>query len=505
MSWNQVKNDLATAYRHAVATLAEVDSVKRWRQRHPKFVAFARRRLSREEATGLRITLIAAALAYSTALFLDVAADYLGREPLFAADVRIAHLLYAMRSDGLLRFFYVMTTFASADVVIVLALGLAALLWFRRKKTLAAALWLALIVAEGAAFVLKLLFHRARPEAFLQAVSEGSFSFPSGHATTAAVFYGFIAYLAIRSSKSWKTRFLAGAAAVVAALLVDFSRLYLGVHYLSDVLAGSLIGLSGLLFAVGVAEWLIAGGAVERPAPFTRRELLTTCAAACAAAAAVAFVIAPLRLQHRSPAPPADIGAADPASLFESGRLPRYTETLVGRPQEPANVIIVAEERCLEPDMAAAGWILADSLTFSSTERAAKAALLNREYPTAPITPSFYDTFPNDYGFEKETARKTVRSRHHARFWRTGYAIEGADVLAGTASLDTGLKWGITHMIAPDIDTERDLLVADLRKAGLVAEERLIPFVPPTLGKNFAGEAFFTNGLAALLTLKPCP
>ena len=74
----------------------------------------------------------------------------------------------------------------------------------------------------------------------------------------------------------------------------------------------------------------------------------------------------------------------------------------------------------------------------------------------------------------------------------------------GTASLDTGLKWGITHAIAPDIDTERDLFVSDTQKAGVVTEEKLIPFVSPTLGKNFSGDQFFTNGKAGFIVFSSC-
>lgn len=504
MAWSQVKDDLARAYRHSVETLADQPSMKRWRSRHPKLTSYAGRRLSLKDFTGLPLTVIAAALVYTIALFFEIAAEYLEHDPLVAVDVRIANLLYSLRSDGLLRFSYFITISAEAGVVIVLALGLTALLWYRRQRIFVLSLWLTLITAEGTMFVAKHLFQRARPDILLRAVSEDSFSFPSGHATTAAAFYGFIAYLVIRSSKSWKMRISAAASAAVIALFVDFSRLYLGVHYLSDVLAGNLVGLAGLLFAIGVTEWLIARGSAAKPAAFSRKELFITAAEALLAVSTVTFVIAPLSLAHRPSVPPKNIDGRDPLSLFQAGTLPRYTETLVGGRQEPTNIIVIAEERCLERQMASAGWDLAEGVSLASTEHIAKAALLNQEYPTAPVTPSFYNTYPNDYGFEKETDRKTIRSRHHARFWKTGYSTDAGILFAGTASLDTGIKWGITHAIAPDIDTERDILVGDLRKAGVIAEERRVPFVPPTLGKNFAGEEFFTNGEAAILTLKPC-
>ena len=118
------------------------------------------------------------------------------------------------------------------------------------------------------------------------------------------------------------------------------------------------------------------------------------------------------------------------------------------------------------------------------------------------MTPSFYDARPHDFGFEKETDAKTVRARHHARFWRTGFITASGTLFAGTVSLDTGVKWGITHTIAADIDTERSLLVSDLSQQHVVAEQQVLQLVAPAIGKNFTGDAFFTDGKAVLVTLQ---
>jgi len=131
--------------------------------------------------------------------------------------------------------------------------------------------------------------------------------------------------------------------------------------------------------------------------------------------------------------------------------------------------------------------------------------LLNEAYPTAPMTPSLYNTKPNDFGFEKQTAKNSVRVRHHARFWKTNYRTSLGMLYVGTVSLDTGIKWGgITHTIAPDIDTERNLFISELKEAGVVTQEKLVSFVPPTLGKNFSGDQFFTNGKASFLIFSSC-
>jgi undecaprenyl-diphosphatase len=86
--------------------------------------------------------------------------------------------------------------------------------------------------------ILKLCFHRPRPEAFFGLAIPATYSFPSGHALTATCFYGVLAGLLAA-----RTRPLAGKAglwalAATLAALIGLSRVYLGVHYPSDVLAG---------------------------------------------------------------------------------------------------------------------------------------------------------------------------------------------------------------------------------------------------------------------------
>lgn len=481
----------------------EYPPIQGWLHRHPRLARQLRQRLSPKSFTGLPLTLLGGTFFYVLALLLGIVEDYLSHDPLIAADVRIANLLFVVRSAEWLQIFYVLTLLAESAVVIVAAIVLSVVLWLRKQRVFVFALWLTLIFAEGVTYFGKLLFHRGRPDMLLRALSEDSFSFPSGHATTAAAFYGFLAYLIIRHCRSWKIRIATIATTALLIIAVDISRLYLGVHYLSDVLAGNLVGIAALLFAVAVTEWLIAERRVAASGAF-RWSWIAVAAASILIAVWVVLKIAPLPSVQRVAIPERRIGSEDALPLFQNGTLSRYTETLIGTTQEPVNIIILAPKDCFTTEMARSEWVLADGLSPATIERISKTALLNQEYPTAPMTPSFYEARPHDYGFEKETDRKTVRSRHHARFWNTGYATPAGNLFAGTVSLDTGLKWGITHAIAPDIDTERDLLVSDLTQAGVVAHEERVPWIPPTLGKNFSGDQFFTDGKAILLTFQSC-
>ena len=83
-------------------------------------------------------------------------------------------------------------------------------------------------------------FHRPRPELGLAQLD--TYSYPSGHAMSATAVYATIAYLLWQTATSWRARTAITIAAAAIIALVSFSRLYLGVHYLSDVLGGITAG-----------------------------------------------------------------------------------------------------------------------------------------------------------------------------------------------------------------------------------------------------------------------
>ena len=107
------------------------------------------------------------------------------------------------------------------------------------------------IVLNG---VLKLGFNRPRPAIFLPEVHTVSSSFPSGHAMSAAIVYSTVAYLAARLHKRRWARWLVMTTAFVVIALISISRLYLGVHYPSDVVAGLAIGLAWAGFCMATLE-----------------------------------------------------------------------------------------------------------------------------------------------------------------------------------------------------------------------------------------------------------
>ena len=145
--------------------------------------------------------------------------------------------------------------------VVVPLLAVTVFAFYRRGRRLSAVL---LVVSTGGSIVLttvlKGLFQRSRPELIESGYQASFYSFPSGHATVAVGFYGMLTVILayrLRGAARWAV----AACGVLVVLLIGFSRLYLGVHYPTDVLAGYLSALLWLVCVGGVyALWLSVRG-----------------------------------------------------------------------------------------------------------------------------------------------------------------------------------------------------------------------------------------------------
>jgi membrane-associated phospholipid phosphatase len=160
-----------------------------------------------------------------------------------ATDAAFLQYLYAIRDLPVTHFFIAVTELGGAYTIACISLSLFAWLLLSRKYADAIALSISVVGATGTILALKYLVQRARPDVLLQAYPEGPYhSFPSAHAGMSISLYGFIFIFLWRATSSYAHRALLSILPIII-VLVGFSRLYLGVHYLSDVIAGFLIGL----------------------------------------------------------------------------------------------------------------------------------------------------------------------------------------------------------------------------------------------------------------------
>jgi undecaprenyl-diphosphatase len=191
--------------------------------------------------------LVAAAAAVA---FARVTEDYLTNDPLARWDVSFARWLSEHRSAAGVDIFRVITDVGSPGVSVAVAAAMCILLFRRRQLADAALLPVALAGAELLNLALKVSFHRARPE--VSFVHLDTYSYPSGHVMVAAAAYGAFAYVLWGRVDNRRRRLSIAAAMFAIVVLISVSRLYLGVHYLSDVLGGLAAGISWLAVAIAL-------------------------------------------------------------------------------------------------------------------------------------------------------------------------------------------------------------------------------------------------------------
>jgi len=187
--------------------------------------------------------------------------------------------------------------------------------------------------------------------------------------------------------------------------------------------------------------------------------------------------------------------------------LPMVTTTALGIPGDPVNLAIVGSSRDILCAMHAAGWYPADKVTLRSSLEISGSVLLDRPYPTAPVSPLYYAGRSEDLAFEKPDGRSADR-RHHVRLWKVlDRGEDDRPVWLAAATFDRGIRLSrytgaVTHRIAPDIDRERALIAATLEDARLLEARYTISGVGPTLmARNGGGDLYFTDGEVWVLEL----
>jgi membrane-associated phospholipid phosphatase len=173
-------------------------------------------------------------------------------------DVAVLEWMHRHQSPLLTQLAVELTYLGTGTVVLMIVAVAALFLWHTQHKHSARLLLAAVAGNIALNGVLKLVFHRARPQVFEWQTTAVSSSFPSGHAMSATVCYGTVAYLVIRLQKHHWSRLLTGTAAVILVLLICATRLYLGVHFPSDVIAGMLVGLAWAGFCMATLEASLA-------------------------------------------------------------------------------------------------------------------------------------------------------------------------------------------------------------------------------------------------------
>lgn len=392
-------------------------------------------------------------------LFLGILEEVLAKEPLVQIDRAVYAVLQSARSGWADAWMVAVTELGGATVTIAVVLAVGGFLAFgRRWRTLAH--WLAAAAfAELLVWGIKYAVARPRPTSLYAGV--GQFSFPSGHAALSIVVYGFLAYLLARG-KSVRTKAAIAFCAAIAILLIAFSRLYLGVHWFSDVAASLTLGLAWVAL-LAIAHIHHVRDEVVRALPL----------ALVVSGTLVLAGGATLRMQHRSDVeryayrPALEMVRPGEWRTTRWAALPVARAELAGQEQEPFSIQWAGTEKDITDSLARSGWQRAPAW-------ASKAALV---WLLASATPGELPVLPKlDRGESPQLVLiKVLNARQRAvvRLWTSHILVGDA---AGRVSLWYGMATleNVTHpagmmsrsMTQPDFTGVLRIFEQDLLAAG---------------------------------------
>jgi hypothetical protein len=218
-----------------------------------------------------------------------------------------------------------------------------------------------------------------------------------------------------------------------------------------------------------------------------RRRWLIALAALAVAYLMLAYVLLPVLWTHHEHEP-------------RLASLPMVTRTSAGIPGDALNVGLVGVKEDVLRAMHEAGWFPADPITLRTSIEIVGSVMLDRPYRDAPVSPLYYNGKKEQLAFEEPDGRSADK-RHHVRLWLVlEKGTDGRPVWLGSVTFDRGVGLShdtgqVTHHIGPDIDADRDLLMRNLREAGMVQTLFQISGIGPTLlGRNGEGDPYYTDG-----------
>lgn len=197
------------------------------------------------------MTLTMLAAVYAVALLVGLVEDLVESEGIVALDGSINNAFSPYRDPRLITAFVWLTALGGSPVILAVAAVTSLLCRSLGGTRSVMPLWIAVVGAQLTSWPGKHAIGRERPT-FIEGVVEWSPSFPSGHSTSAMALYGFLAYTFASEQSGVRTRFEHVFWFTVLIASIGFSRVFLGVHYASDVLSGWLVGCFWLLVAIAV-------------------------------------------------------------------------------------------------------------------------------------------------------------------------------------------------------------------------------------------------------------
>ena len=167
-------------------------------------------------------------------------------------DDAVRYRVYSMRSDKLTVFWRLITH--SGDRYVVIIIGIILLLIKSLREKYGVKFAIAALSSTALYQIMKYIFQRPRPDLALRLIKQGGYSFPSGHSMNCLVSYGILIYLLLRYCENRRLAKLLSFGLGLLIILIGFSRVYVGVHYPTDIIGGWSLGIAVLVAMIYAFE-----------------------------------------------------------------------------------------------------------------------------------------------------------------------------------------------------------------------------------------------------------
>ena len=187
-------------------------------------------------------------------IILNITAKIIMKEELLIDKLAYNILVEKLRSPTLTIFMKTITKLSNTTFIVALAILLTLLFQFLwKKEKIAMLIPTNLVIIALINQILKLIFQRDRPIGY-RLIEMTGYSFPSGHAMVSMAFYGLLIYIIYHLIKKKSLRITLVTINIIIIFLIGISRVYLGVHYLSDVVTGYSMSIIYLLFLAKILK-----------------------------------------------------------------------------------------------------------------------------------------------------------------------------------------------------------------------------------------------------------
>jgi len=492
---------------HGIKNDPELQRIK---NRYPHFFGFIKKRLTPSEKYGLYLTIGILITLFFIYLFFGIVRDYIGQEALIRADLRIINLIGQFQTQKLNQIMLFATYLAKAEIITVGVIVFSIILILLKNWRFLNALIVSVVGGEIFVWIIKNIFERPRPPLTNALVNENSYSFPSGHTFVAIALYGLLTYFVLQSEKNKFLKIISFILGTGIIISVASSRIYLGAHWPSDVLASFVVGSAWLTIIITSLKIKKKFHPIKFNPHFTKKTIFISSIFLITSWLIFIFsfyLTHPLKEKGDYNKPKTIIDSTQISqTLFQ--QLPKISESMTGSPAEPINIIIVSNQETLHQVFTKSNWFLLDQLSLKTSFKIVDSIINKYSYPQTPGLPVFWDTEPNTLGYGQPTEKNSASSRHHIHLWETSFITENSEsIWVGTAHFDEEIKKKFKiilpiHTTQILVDEEREKIKKDINKSGFLKSFEKIDLTGLTYGAKKSGNKFLSDGQAYILYLQ---